>query len=146
MTDTDDAVTTADDTAVVTAALKEQSAFGELPAKAIKELAATATVVRVSRGEWLFRAGEPADSFFVVDTGSFEVLDDSDGDERILRTLSRGAVVGELATLAQSPRSASVRARRDATVVRIEAAALRTGLLDDAHFSRAVIRSLAIQL
>jgi len=126
--------------------LEATSIFAALPAQARDELAAGAAIEEVAAGETLFEAGEPADALYVVDTGSFEVIADVDGEPRTLRTLSRGAVAGELGALAGAPRSATVRARRDATAVRVDAERLRVMMAADPELSNAVIRSLAAQL
>ncbi len=127
-------------------ALEDAAVFAALPASARAELVAGATIEDVAEGEWLFRAGDPADSLYIVDTGALEVVGTVDGEQRVLRTCSRGSVVGELAALAETPRSASVRARRDATVVRVGARALRGSLAEHPEFARGVVRALAAQL
>ena len=63
----------------------------------------------------------------------------------MIRTLSPGAVLGELAVLTDAPRSASVRARRDSNLLGLSSPAFLE-LLDDADFAVALTRALAIQL
>jgi len=130
------------------AALLREGGFSALAQEARDRLAELATLEAIPAGEWLFRAGEMTDACYVVETGSFEVVTEAtehDQEGGVLRVLSRGATLGELGVLAGTPRSASVRARRDATVVRIDAARFAE-LLDHPAFAAAQIKSLAAEL
>ena len=64
-----------------------------------------------------------ADSVFVVISGRLEVI----VDDKVVRELGAGAVVGELALLTEGTRSASVRARRDSTLQEVSRDRLRVG-------------------
>ncbi len=125
------------------ASLLREGRFASLPPEAHDRLAAEATRESIPAGELLFSAGDPTGACYVVETGSFEVL--AEPDARVLRVLSRGAALGELGVLAGASRSASVRARRDATVIRIDAAQF-TDLLEHPAFAAAQIRALATEL
>src|SRR3954465_6741273 len=80
------------------------------------ELAANASQMTVHAGDWLFRQGEPGDSLYVVLTGRLEIVIEGE-PEKVIRVLGHGDSVGELALLTESPRSASVRARRDSELL-----------------------------
>ena len=68
--------------------------------------------VRVEATEVVVRQGEPADRFFIVDEGAFDVtVAGPDGSSRHLRTLGRDAVFGERGLLGRTPRTATVIAR-----------------------------------
>jgi glutaminase len=62
-------------------------------------------------GETIFKAGDPADSFFFVLSGIVDVLVKTDAKrERRLVTMSPGMSFGEFALVTEGPRSANVRA------------------------------------
>lgn len=70
-------------------------------------------------GDYIFRAGEPATDFYVVDQGEVEVLSSGNGDRgsEIVAILGPGDFFGEHALIDSSGRSTSVRARTDVEVV-----------------------------
>jgi CRP-like cAMP-binding protein len=77
-----------------------------------------ATVLDVPKGQYLLRRGEPGGDVYVIQAGSLEVVDNRTTPEVILTVLEEGAVVGEMAFVDDSPRSADVRAGQDAQVLR----------------------------
>ena len=76
--------------------------------------------VSLRRDEWLFREGDHADGVYVVRVGHLEVIRDGPDAHETVNTLTRGAVLGELALLSDSHRSASIRALRDTELLQIE--------------------------
>ena len=92
--------------------------FAGLSAPLRRQIAAQARSVRLEAGEWLFRQGDAEDSLYVVRSGRLEVVVE-EPRAAVVRALTRGAVVGELALLTREPRSASVRARRDSELLRV---------------------------
>ena len=81
--------------------------LAELPGNLLEQLATESEHVHLTSGEWLFRAGDPADSLFVIRSGRLEVLADDHSEARI-RILKRGQTLGELALLTGGTRTASV--------------------------------------
>ncbi|MET0553860.1 MAG: cyclic nucleotide-binding domain-containing protein [Vicinamibacteria bacterium] len=74
-------------------------------------------------GEVLFRQGEAGDRLYIVKSGVLEVLASRDGTESVpIAYLGEGEVLGELALLTGSPRSATVRAPERAEVLTLEQA------------------------
>jgi MFS family permease len=78
-------------------------------------------VVSVTAGEVVVRQGEPADTFYIIENGSFRVgQTGDDGTTRVLRTLGPGDVFGELGLLNAAPRSATVGAITDGVVLALD--------------------------
>ena len=110
-----------------------------------RQLAAQAEWVRVEAGQWLFRQGDAGDSLYVVRSGRLEVVVEQPGPV-VVRTLTRGSVVGELALLTREPRSAAVRARRDSELLRVSSTDFAELLSHERRFSLALLRELGRQL
>ena len=76
---------------------------------------------QLAKGEVLFRAGDVADSLFVIQQGSVEVVVDTYEGERLnLLELEAGDVVGEVSFLDGGPRTATVIAREDCRMLEFD--------------------------
>jgi MFS family permease len=80
-----------------------------LPLPAIEHLARGLEPVHVFAGQAVFRQGDPADRFYVIEKGRAEVV----GDGRLVATLGSGEGFGEIGLLRRVPRTATVRAATD---------------------------------
>ncbi|GAB3345294.1 cyclic nucleotide-binding domain-containing protein [Modestobacter lapidis] len=89
--------------------LRRVGMFRLLPVPAIEGLALRLGRLRVPAQRDVFRKGDPADGFFVVESGRVAVIDD--GHE--IRRLGPGDAFGEIALLRAVPRTATVRAVED---------------------------------
>ena len=83
--------------------------FQPLPLPAIEQLARGLESVQVPAGQPVFRQGDPADRFYVIETGTADVV----GDGRIVTKLGPGDGFGEIALLRRVPRTATVLAASD---------------------------------
>lgn len=97
--------------------------FARLPEDAHRALAATAGALLFADGEVIMREGEPGGSMFVVDRGTVVLTVGPDGRE--VARIGSGGHFGEMALLTGDPRSATVRARGDVSVLEITADAFR---------------------
>jgi len=118
------------------------SLLARLPDEVGARLLARAEHLTLPAGEWLFEAGAPADALYVLRAGRLEVV----AAGEVLGEIEPEEVVGELGVLAETPRSAGIRARRDSTLARIGAAEFRATLDADVEARRAVTTALAVQL
>jgi NTE family protein len=119
--------------------------FAALSEQMREEVARLASSVSIPRGQWLFRGGDPGDGIYLVRVGHLEVVDEGERIESI-NTLTRGAVLGELAVLTDSPRSASVRALRDSELLKISRADFESLLHSEPELARSLTRVLSGQL
>lgn len=94
--------------------------FTQFPAGALEELLASTNVRLFSEGETVCREGDPGHSMFLLVDGSVDVTTaDQAGRPLPLATLSEGEFFGEVALLKGRPRTATVSARSQATVLEI---------------------------
>jgi predicted acylesterase/phospholipase RssA/CRP-like cAMP-binding protein len=127
------------------ALLRQIPLFAELSDEHLRALSDQMNEVHVSAGDWVMREGEPGESMFVVRGGQVEVLREGPPDTMI-RVLRRGDVIGELALLRQSTRSASVRARRNAELLELGRAAFDSLIEHAPSFALRLTRALGAQL
>lgn len=71
-------------------------------------------------GKEILTEGEAGDDFYLVDRGVVEVLTDVAGSPVALGTLQRGGFFGEVAMLTGQPRTATVRALTEVSLVRFD--------------------------
>ena len=74
--------------------------------------------LQLAGGEHLYRKGDAADGMYLLVSGRLRVV--RDGDLEPASELGRGASIGELAVLDDSPRTESVIAIRDSQLVRLD--------------------------
>jgi EmrB/QacA subfamily drug resistance transporter len=128
------------------AAASEVDPLGALPLFAgldpvtLAELRDHAEQVQLEAGSYLFHAGEASGALYVVRNGRLQVLQ----NDVLVRELGRGDVVGELGLLIDAPRSASVRAVRDSTLVRLTKT--QFDKIADSGVLAALVRVLATRL
>ncbi len=118
--------------------LGESSLFSGMTSEELYPLGQIATAVDLEPGQAAVRQGEPGDAVFVVVSGTLEVKKDG----RTLRKVSRGAVFGEMALLDGGPRSASIEATTNASVLKIPRAEFDALLDEYPEIARGIIRTL----
>jgi len=77
---------------------------------------------RVSAGEVVIRQGDPADRFFFIVDGAFDVtqVKDPGGTPRFLRSLGPDEMFGEIGLLGRTARTANVTASTDGTLLSLD--------------------------
>ncbi|MEX1218901.1 MAG: cyclic nucleotide-binding and patatin-like phospholipase domain-containing protein [Solirubrobacterales bacterium] len=143
-----------DDKDPVAAILAQSPLFGSLPDEARRSILDRLESVRIDAGDFLMRKGDPGDALYLVETGRLEVvrgdLSDSTSDNEeaieILRVLGPGATVGELALVTGDTRSASVRASRDSSLLRLSFDDFRDLTTNVPSFTRALLSVMGRQL
>eukprot|EP01135_Chromosphaera_perkinsii_P009212 Nk52_evm47s1671 gene=Nk52_evmTU47s1671 len=94
--------------------------------KLLEELCADAEKIEFKKGEMLTEQGSPAKDFYIIDSGTCDVLVTRVENRQKVRHLDSGAYFGDLAIVYELPRAASVCASSKIVVYRIpEASILR---------------------
>lgn len=89
--------------------------FDPLPAAGLEAVARSASREDVAAGTDVIVQGDVGDTFYVVSEGSFDVVMSGE----YIRTVRRGGFFGEVALLADVPRTATVRALEDGVVLTV---------------------------
>ena len=116
-----------------------------LPDALLEGLVEQLSRVHVRAGRWIMRAGEAAESVYIVASGRVEVVDERP-PETLIRVLRRGAVLGELALLREGTRSASARARRDTELLELSRAGFEDLIQQAPSFALGLTRAMGAQL
>ena len=109
------------------ASLARLPLFAGVPAPTL-EVAATRLVPTAARaGDVVVRQGDPADRFYVIESGAFEVTRrepgrPSDSAPALLRTMTGGDVFGEIGLLRATARTATVTAATDGALLALDGA------------------------
>ena len=90
--------------------LRALPSLREYPNDELKLLATAAPAREYEAGAQLCKEGDPARSCYLLATGSVEIRKHTPDGERVLATLKAGAIVGQMALVDRSPRSATVQA------------------------------------
>lgn len=118
-----------------------------LSSEALASLSRDCRIRKYRRGQPLFFQGDPSDAVLIVVEGRLKVTASSiDGDEMLLHVVLPGESVGELGVLDAQPRSASVEALEDTTVILAPGAALWDCIDHYPAAARAVVRTLGVML
>ena len=96
--------------------LRRLPLFAPLPTPALETVARAARECHVAAGDVVVRQGEPGDEYFAVASGSLAV----ELGGRPVRSIGRGEGFGEVALLADVPRTATVTAATGATLFAVE--------------------------
>lgn len=84
--------------------------FAGLPAEALDAIADCLSAESYEPGANIVSQGEPADKFYIISDGQVETVADTGAGLRRLSLLNEGEYFGEIALLADVPRTATVRA------------------------------------
>ena len=122
-------------------ALRQVPLFSQLPATALESLADSIGRRQLGSGEILFHQGEPGLECFVILEGQLEVITFVHGDELRLDVYRPGQIIGEMALLDRSPRSATVRALEAADLVVLGEEAFKTLLSSNPELAMSLLRS-----
>lgn len=118
--------------------------FGDVPDALMAGVEAALETVHVTRGQNLYRQGEPGDGMHILLTGRLAVL--VGDDERHVGDLRPGDVVGEIALFTGGRRGATVVARRDSTLAHLSQARFEAITEQHPQVSRTLARFIIERL
>jgi CRP-like cAMP-binding protein len=113
--------------------LRDMPVFTGLREETLSFVLDRSSEVGVFTGEYFFREGAAAESFFVIESGGADVLRDWEGHPVQIASLGPGACFGEMALVEQRSRNASVRATRDSVALEVPLDAMEALYDHDVH-------------
>jgi CRP-like cAMP-binding protein len=127
--------------------LRQVPLFARLEPEDLQQIAELSVERVYEPGDPLVQEGDLGDELFVIVDGGVRVTKRSNGVERVLRHLSTGDHLGELAILREQPRSATATAEaKPVRVLALRGVALTAILEDRPAVSLAMLSSLAERL
>ncbi|MBI5523661.1 MAG: cyclic nucleotide-binding domain-containing protein [Desulfarculus sp.] len=97
-------------------------------------------------GSLIFRQGGPPTFGGIIQSGRVAVIKEVEGEEIVLCSLGRGAIVGEMALISDMPRTASVVALEDTELVVMDRAKLKEAVASGSVLLQAIITGLVERL
>ena len=128
--------------------LRQVPMFRDIDAARLKLLAFTSERVHFAPGQKLFSQGDIGDSAYVILEGSIDVLLDSPkgGPPLKVAQLGRNALVGEMALVGDTPRSATNTAASEVIALRIDKRVFLELLTQFPQIALGVMREIAKRL
>ncbi len=120
--------------------------FANLSQEDLSRLCETVEEVKLSKGELLFSQGSVGDKAYIVQDGEIEILRRSQGRDVLLAVRKSGEVIGEMSLLQEAPRSASVKARTDSTLLAISHENLDQMIDNSPSATRALLHTIVARL
>lgn len=121
--------------------------FHDLPPPILAQIAERFQVRRYGRGEFVFRAGEPAQAMSLLGAGRIKLIRETDdGREAIVRLVKPGEVFGAAGGWGVAAYPASAVAQDDAIVLRLPANEMMALLRSQPDFAIAIIREQGLRL
>jgi signal transduction histidine kinase len=126
--------------------LRKSPIFQGLSDEELQQLMDMAEPVSLHAGDLLIRQGEPGDAAYVLIKGDFEVQKQSGQSLIKIDVRNPGDVVGEMALLSRTPRSASIIAKTDSEALRIPQKAFEELLRSSTTAAMAVLHWVMARL
>ncbi|NUS69206.1 MAG: Crp/Fnr family transcriptional regulator [Ensifer adhaerens] len=126
--------------------LRRITLFSGLPPAKLKLLAFTSDRVMSSAGEALFYQGDIGDAAYVILSGKAEVLINTAGGSFKIAEVEQNSIVGEIAILCNTPRTATVRTSTPLEALRIRKDDFLKLLADFPEMAVEIMRVLADRL
>ncbi len=121
--------------------------FEGLDEDVVSRVAVRAKGVLLARGKVLFRQGDPSNGLYVLCSGLVTVsITDADGHALTLSVPEHGAPLGEMAIVGPDPRSATITALEDTSLLHLETATIVALLAEEPALAAHLIRFLSHRL
>jgi CRP-like cAMP-binding protein len=126
--------------------LRQVPLFSRVAPAKLKLLAFTSDRVSYRPGETLFHQGDPGDAAYVILAGKADVLNESPGGQIKVAELDYNTIVGEIAIICNTSRTATVKAAMPLEALRIRKDDFLKLLVDYPEMTIEIMRVLADRL
>ncbi|MEQ9326380.1 MAG: ABC transporter transmembrane domain-containing protein [Rhodospirillales bacterium] len=112
----------------------------------LKLIAFTSEKLTFEAGEEMFHQGDPGEDAYIVMDGAAEIWIDTEDGEEMLRQVKPNELIGEIALLADVPRSATVKVTSRLTALQLSKSQLINLIEQDRQIAVEMMRVLAFRL
>lgn len=99
------------------------------------------------QGDLLFREGDRGDYVYFIEDGTVEIITGLDTEtETVIKTASKGEMLGEMAVLEDRPRSASAKIKTSATIIQLDRASFLARITKDPSAAMRTMKTLSNRL
>ncbi len=99
-----------------------------------------------SRGDYIFREGDPADVMYMIHRGRVQIIKGAGTFDEEIRILGEGEFIGEMAVINRMPRSASALALDDCVLIKMDRESFDETVKKSHEFAKSVIGFLSDRL
>ena len=131
---------------MISDSLRRLPLFAELPDSDLDWLSAHVEPMTVEPGENLIEEGQPGEAAYVVLDGEFEIIKKSNRQDIVIAVRESGQVFGEIALIDHSPRTATVRAIRRGSVLKIGGDVFQQLLAQSPSASLSILQTVSQRL
>ncbi len=128
------------------AALRQVPMFKDIDPSRLKLLAFASERIQYKAGQRLFLQGDAADAAYVILEGRADILLKTPGGDVKVAELGRNQIVGEMAIISDTPRSATVVAGEASAALRIDKRVFLDLLVQFPQMAIAIMREIARRL
>jgi serine phosphatase RsbU (regulator of sigma subunit) len=123
-------------------AVRDGSLLSDLDLETLSALLEQSGIVKLDDGQTLFHQGDPGDAAYLVVTGTVEVVVETRLGEVTVATIGPREMVGEIAIFTDLKRTATVRAKGPALLVRVERARMASTIASNPSASAGLIGAM----
>src|SRR5215211_6062630 len=121
--------------------------FTDLPLDELDRIMVQLEVVNLRSGEILFREGDAGEHMYIVVEGNLEILMAANTDNELIHNrVPQGEYIGEMSLITGAPRTASVRAHGDVSLLSMSRAQLMDLLQSHPHLASTMVHVLSHRL
>ena len=121
--------------------------LGDIEPSAIALLREHLQWVEIAAGQTLMTQGEAGDAMYLLVSGRLRTyIGNEAGEQRAVREIGRGQIVGEMSLFTDEPRSATLMAIRDSVLVRLDKAQFKQLLAVSGQVSMALTQQIICRL
>jgi diguanylate cyclase (GGDEF)-like protein len=106
---------------IIQSAISSLPLFSKLEEKEFYIVHGVLKTIYVKKGETLFKEGDPGEDMFIHFSGTLNAYGtQSDGTQRLLFNVTVGEFFGEMSIIANAPRSVTIAAAEDSTIIKFQ--------------------------